>query len=177
MARPDSLAAEILVTAEVSPEQEQAIVEAFGALGATFRARTVPTRRGARELQWLVLATLPLHAFLSGLGAMLAQEASQRVKRLVGQLLGARREAASPPPVRVLQDAATACRSCWRPTCPAMRTRRCSLDLSTVHKGPLHYDRHSGRWRSEPDESRRHRSPPEDPKPALTRNEPRPGRA
>ena len=68
MARPDSLAAEILFTAEVSPEQEQSILAAFDALGVAGRARTVFTRRGAGELQWLVLATLPLHAFLSGLG-------------------------------------------------------------------------------------------------------------
>jgi hypothetical protein len=102
-------------------------VAAFDALGVTARARTVSTGRGVGDLRWLVLATLPLHAFLSGLGSTLAQEASQGVKRLVGQLLGARSEAASTPPVVVLQDAATACRSCWRPTCPPLPTRRCSL--------------------------------------------------
>lgn len=130
MARPDPLAAEVLVTAEVSREQEQAIVKAFDALGVTARARTVPTRRGVGELQWLVLATLPLHAFLSGLGSTLAQETSQGLKRLVSRSLGDRREKVSPPPVLVLQDAATRLQVVLEPIYPPMPTRRCSPSIS-----------------------------------------------
>ena len=167
MTRPDSLAAEILVTAEVSPEREQAIVEAFDALGVTARARTVPTRRGAEELQWLVLATLPLHGFLSGLGSTLAQEASQGVKRLVSQALGTRREAVSPPPVLVLQDAATRLQVVLEADLPTdAYSALLALDLSAFQKGPLHYDRHAGRWRSELDEAQRRSSRSEDSTPS-----------
>ena len=163
MPRPDPLAADVLLTAEVPLEQEQAIVEAFGALGVAARARTVPTRRGAGELQWLVLATLPLHAFLSALGSTLAQEASQGVKRLVGQLLGARRVTASPPPVLVLQDAATRLQVVLEADLPTdAYPALLSLDLSAFQKGPLHYDRHAGRWRSELDEAQRRSSRSED---------------
>ena len=163
MPRPDSLAAEILVTAEVSPEQEQAIVETFGALGVAARARTVPTRRGVGELQWLVLATLPLHAFLTALGTTLAQDVSQGLKRLVSHGLGTRHEAASPPPVLVLQDAATRLQVVLEADLPTgAYPALLSLDLSTFQKGPLHYDRHAGRWRSELDESQRRSSGTED---------------
>ena len=167
MARPDQLAAEILLTAEVTPERERAIVEAFGALGVTGRARTVPTRRGVGELQWLVLATLPLHAFLSSLGSTLAQEASEGVKRLVGQGLGTRREAASPPPVLVLQDAATRLQVVLEADLPTDAYEALlSLDLSLFQKGPLHYDRHGGQWRSELDEAQRRSQRPEDSTPS-----------
>ena len=59
----DPLAAEVLVTAEVSAEEEQAIADAFRALDVAVRTRMVPTRRGLEQLHWLVLAALPLHAF------------------------------------------------------------------------------------------------------------------
>jgi len=42
MRNSDPLAAEVLVTAEVSAEKEQAIVEAFRALGVVARTRMVP---------------------------------------------------------------------------------------------------------------------------------------
>jgi hypothetical protein len=83
------LAAEILVTAEASAEEEQAIVEVFRALDIATRTRMVPTHRGLAQLQWLVLATLPLHALLSGLGSAAAQDLAQGLKRLVGRVLGA----------------------------------------------------------------------------------------
>jgi len=169
MTKPDPLAAEVLVTAEIPPEQEQAIVEAFGALGVAARARMVPTRRGVGELQWLVLAALPLHAFLSALGSTLAEGALQGLKRLVGSVLGVRRDLPSqPPPVLVLQDAATRLQVVLEADLPTEAYQTLlSLDLSNYKKGPLHYDRDGGRWRSELDEwQERHGSPPEEPKPA-----------
>jgi hypothetical protein len=163
MASPDRLTAELLVAAEVPPEQEQAILEAFGALGVAVRARIVPARRGAGELQWLLLAVIPLQAFLSTLGSTFAGEASQGLKRLVGRVLGARRETASPPPVLVLQDAATRLQVVLEVGLPSDAYEALiSLDLSEFHKGPLHYDRRRSAWRSELDEWQRRDSPPED---------------
>jgi hypothetical protein len=69
MSNRDPLAAEVLVTTEISAEEKHAIVDAFCALDVAVRIRMIPTRRGLEQLHWLVLATLPLHAFLSGLGA------------------------------------------------------------------------------------------------------------
>lgn len=89
MSNSDPLVAEVLVTAEVSAEEEQAIVEAFRALDVAARTRMVPTRRGLEQLQCLMLATLPLHAFRSGLGSAAAQDVAQGLQCLVGRVLAA----------------------------------------------------------------------------------------
>jgi hypothetical protein len=71
---------------------------------------------GAEDLQWLVLATLPLQAFLSALGSNLAGAATQRLKSLVGRVRGAKPEAAAPR-VLVLPEGAGALqppRGRWR---------------------------------------------------------------
>jgi hypothetical protein len=159
MVRPKSLAAELLVTADVPPDEEQAIVEAFGALGVAASARVVPTRRGVADLQWLVLAALPLHAFLSTVGSTLAEQAADGLRRLVGQLRRRRQESASTPAVLVLQDATTRLQVVLEADLPADAYQALlSLDLSTFSKGPLHYDRHSGQWRSELDEWQKRQS-------------------
>jgi len=156
MASHGPLAAEVLVTAEVPPEQEQAIVEAFGVFGVTARTRVIPTRRGVEELQWLVLVALPLHAFLGGIGSALAEGATQGLKRLVGRVLGAAHETVSPQPVLVLQDADTRLQVVLEADLPTEAYKALlSLDLATFQTGPLHYDRHRGTWRSELDEARR----------------------
>jgi hypothetical protein len=56
---------------------------------------------------WLLLATLPLQAFLSTLGASLATGATQALKRMVGRIHGSQPEAAPAPRPLILQDAAT----------------------------------------------------------------------
>jgi hypothetical protein len=164
MARPDRLAANVLIAAEIPPEQEQAIIDTFGALGVTARARIVPARRGAGELQWLLLAMLPLQAFLSTLGSNFADEASHALARLVRRALRARPETASPRSVLVLQDAATRLQVVLEADLPAEAyTALLSLDLSNFHQGPVHYDRHRNAWRSELDEWKQQAdSPPED---------------
>jgi hypothetical protein len=157
MTKPDQIAAEVLVAADVPLEQERAIVEAFGAVGVAARVRMVPARRGAEDLQWLVLATLRLQAFLSALGSNLAGAATQRLKSLVGRVRGAKPEAAAPR-VLVLQDVASRLQVVLESELPVEAYRALiELDLSAFRKGPVHYDRHRGRWRSELDESERRR--------------------
>jgi hypothetical protein len=153
MSDSDPLAAEVFVTAEASAEEEQAIVEAFRALDVATRTRMVPTRRGLEQLQWLVLATLPLHALLSGLGSAAAQDLAQGLKRLVGRVLGALRKTAIAPQVLVLQDAATRLQVVLEADLPAEAYQALvALDLSAFRQGPVHYDRQRGKWRSELDE-------------------------
>jgi len=147
------LAAEILVTAEASAEEEQAIVEAFRALDIATRTRMVPTHRGLEQLQWLVLATLPLHALLSGLGSAAAQDLAQGLKRLVGRVLGAQDKTGIAPQVLVLQDAETRLQVVLEADLPAEAYQALvALDLSAFRQGPVHYDRQRGKWRSELDE-------------------------
>ena len=161
MSEPGVLAAEVLITAGVPPEQEQALVEAFQTVGVAARARMVPIRRGIEELQWLVLAALPLHAFLNGLGSALAEGASQGFKRLVSRVLAYPRTTASPAPVLVLQDSTTRLQIVLEADLSTEAYNALlALDLTTFKRGPLHYDRHAGRWRSELDEEQQGSSPP-----------------
>jgi hypothetical protein len=156
MGSPESLEASVLVAAEVGPDEELAIVDAFAAVGVAASTRVVPARRAAAELQWLVLAALPLNAFLARAGAGLADDAGHVLEHLVGRVIGHRRRSAAVTDVLVLQDAATRLRVVLEADLPADAYRQLiGLDLSSFRRGPLHYDRQRGRWRSELDEARR----------------------
>ncbi|MGH3828946.1 MAG: hypothetical protein ACRDRS_00620 [Pseudonocardiaceae bacterium] len=151
-----SHAAEVLVTAEVSAEEEQAIVDAFRALDVVARTRLVPARRGLDQLPWLVLATLPLHAFLERLGSVAAEDLTQGLKRLVGRVAGTKRKTASSAEVLVLRDAVTRLEVVLEADLPARAYQELvALDLSAFEQGPVHYDRHRDEWRSELDEWQR----------------------
>lgn len=156
MSKSDPLAADVLVTAEVPAEEEKAIVEAFRALGVAARTRMAAARRGLDQLHWLVLAALPLQAFLSGLGSATAQDVANGLKRVVGRVGGGRRATASAPQVLVLQDAMTRLQVVLEADLPAEAYQALiALDLSAFRQGPVHYDRQRGRWRSELDEWQR----------------------
>jgi hypothetical protein len=153
MSNRSPLAGEVLVAAEISAEEEQAIVETCRALGVAARTRVVPTRRGLEQLHWLVLATLPLHALLSGLGSAAAQDVAQGLKRLVGRVAGAKHKTASSEQVLVLQDSVTRLQLVLEADLPAEAYQALvALDLSVFQHGPVHYDRQRGKWRSELDE-------------------------
>lgn len=153
MSNRDPLAAEVLVKAEVSAEEEQTIVEAFRALDVAARTRMAPTLRGIEQLHWLVLAALPLQAFLSGFGSVIAEDVAQGLKRLVGRVFGAKRQTASSAQVLVLQDTATRLQVVLEANLPTEAYQALvALDLSAFRQGPVHYDRQRGRWRSELDE-------------------------
>lgn len=153
MSNSDPLTAEVLVTAEVSAEEEQVIVEIFRGLGVVARTRMVPTRRGLEQLHWLVLATLPLYAFLSGLGSAAAQDVAKGLKRLAARVVGAKHKTTSSEQVLVLQDVATRLQVVLEADLPVEAYQALvTLDLSAFRQGPVHYDRLRGRWRSELDE-------------------------
>lgn len=59
----------------------------------------------AAEVLVTVEVSAQLHAFLSGLSSAAAQDIAQGLKRLVSQVVGAKRKTASSPQVLVLQDA------------------------------------------------------------------------
>jgi hypothetical protein len=97
----------------------------------------VSTRRGLDQLQWLVLATLPLHAFLSGLGSAAAEDAATGLKRLVGQAVGDHRKKASPGQVLVLQDAETRLQVVLEADLPGEAYQALiALDLTAFRQGP-----------------------------------------
>jgi hypothetical protein len=104
-------------------------------------AKVVPARRGFGELPWLVLISLPLHAFLTSVGSKLAEAAYQGLKHAVGRLLGRDRvlPAAEQPRPLVLQDTASGLQVILEVDLPdAAYQQLVTLDLAKFQLGPLH---------------------------------------
>jgi hypothetical protein len=150
------LRAELLLAHEVSAELEGELTAGFRELGApSVRVRRTLGHRGPAELQWLVLASLPLQAFLSGLGGEAVKDGYRTLKDLVRRLThpGGAAPAQPPRPV-VLQDERTGLRIVLEADLPQRAYEQlATLDLSRFTVGPLHYDRAHGTWRSELDEA------------------------
>jgi hypothetical protein len=77
-----SIAADLLLTPESSTADERDVVEAFSVIGVTVTTRVAPIRRKLDGVEWLVLAVMPLQAFLSGLGSKLADDAHHGLKEV-----------------------------------------------------------------------------------------------
>ena len=153
----------------LTDDDQRLLLSALAAGGATAGPiETLDTPKAdAATLTWLVLAALPLQAFLSGLGETLAGDAHVRllaaVKQVAGRYAAARRRragpadavAASPSPAPlVLMDSDSRLRIVIEADLPAEAIGLLvALDLSKFRVGPLHYDKAAGRWRSELDEA------------------------
>jgi hypothetical protein len=152
MADVEALPADIFVDPLVMPEQEEPLLQALTALGVSARTRVVPPRRGADQLQWLILAALPLQAFLSTIGAKLAEDSYRGLQNAIRALLHRDKTPASRP--LVLQDTATGLQIVLdRDLTDNGYQQLVDLDLSQFRLGPVRYDRNQGRWRSELDEA------------------------
>jgi hypothetical protein len=151
----ESLDANVLLDAEVPADQERLLVEVFGQLGVAAHTRIVPPRRGVAELNWLVLVALPLQAFLGNVGTKFADDAYRGLKALIGRLVSPDRPGPAGQRPMVLRDEATGLELVLEPDLPDEGYRQLfHLDLQRFQVGPVHYDRHQGRWRSEQDEAR-----------------------
>jgi hypothetical protein len=155
MADASSLPADIFVDAHLAPEVEDIAVRALAALGVSARVRVLSPRRGTSELQWVILAALPLQAFLTGIGTKIADDAYKGFQEAVRKLR--RQEPADKlpdPPPMVLQDSASGLRIVLDHDLPADGYQQLlALDVSQYRLGPVHYDRAQRRWRSELDEA------------------------
>jgi hypothetical protein len=144
---------ELLLDGTVTEDEEREIIAVLAPLDVRVRRR--PVHRGADELAWLALASLPLQAFLSGLGGEAVKDAYGGLKKLVTRLSnhtpGHNRAAPAVP--LVLADVRTGLRIALDADLPAEAYRQLhELDLASYRIGPLHYDRAAHRWRSELDE-------------------------
>ena len=144
------IAADVLVRSGMSTADEYDLAEAFATIGVAATTRLAPTQRTLNGVEWLVLALLPLQAFLSGLGSKLAEDAYHELKDVVDRTLRRshpqRREQAL-----VLQDTATGLQVVLEPDLPIEAYRRLvTLDLSAFRHGPVRYDRSRNAWQSHP---------------------------
>ncbi len=166
--------ADVFVEETAPPGQETPLVEEFGALGFTVRARALPARRPIEQLAWAVLVVLPLQAFLTALGGKAGEDAHHGLRNAVSKVLRRASEAepstgtsteptgeseAEPlapatPPTVVLQDPATGIRIILGPHLDdtAYRALR-ALDLTRITQGPVRYDTAEARWLSDLDEA------------------------
>ncbi|MCG8920748.1 hypothetical protein L6E12_33825 [Actinokineospora sp. PR83] len=142
--------AELLVARDVDDGLEQWGVDTFSGYGCAVESRRELAHRGPSDLEWLVLAALPLQAFLTGLGTEAVKDIYTGVKRLAGRRPGARASAA---PLG-LQDSASGVRVVLEDDLTAEAYKAlATVDLSAFRHGPVHYDRHRKAWRSELDEA------------------------
>jgi hypothetical protein len=145
-----SIAADVLVRPGMPAADKYDVMEAFATIDVAATTRLAPTQRTLNGAEWLVLAVLPLQAFLSGLGSKLAEDAYQELKDVVSRILRRlnpeRRERAL-----VLQDTVTGLQVVLEPDLPIEAYRQLvSLDLSALRGGPVRYDRGRNAWQSNP---------------------------
>jgi hypothetical protein len=144
------IAAEVLVRPGMSTADEYDVAEAFATIDVAATTRPVPTQRSLNGVEWLVLAMLPLQAFLSGLGSKLAEDAYHGLKDVVGRILR-RSNPGQRERALVLQDTATGLQVVLEPDLPIEAYRGLvTLDLSAFHGGPVRYDRSRNAWQCHP---------------------------
>jgi hypothetical protein len=154
-----AIPADLIVDATLA-DQQDLVVSALTALGVRTSVKVLPPRRGAAELQWLVLAVLPLQAFLTAVGGKIADDAyrgfQDALHRLFhhepdGQTTGT--DVVVLRPV-ILQDKTTGIQVVLDHDLSAEGYEQLlGLDLSRFRFGPVHYDKSQRRWRSELDEA------------------------
>jgi len=155
MADHSSLTADLFTDGQLSADRADLIADALTALGVFVQVKILPRRRGASDLQWLVLAVLPLQAFLTSIGSNFADDTCKGFQAAVRKLLH-REQAAEQAAARpmVLQDTDSGLRIVLGHDLPANGYQQLlRLDLSRFRLGPLHYDLAEQRWRSELDEA------------------------
>src|ERR1700730_2735225 len=146
--------ADILLSEALPEDLEAELKEWFNDFGADTRVRSIPVRRGWAEAQWLVLATIPLQAFMSAFVAQTAADAYARMKSLARRLAKSNPHQSRDYHPFVLQDSVTKLKVVLEPDLPAVALRELAdLDLTQFKHGPLHYDLARSQWRSEIDES------------------------
>jgi hypothetical protein len=149
----------------LSEEDQELLLGVMSQGGVHARVETISARRGdPAVLTWIVLAVVPLQAFLSVLGTKAADDGYAKLGALLKQLAAARharagkpaatQAAASSPKPLILRDSRTGLQIVLEADLPgAAYDQLITLDLSQFSIGPVHYDQARSRWRSELDEA------------------------
>ncbi|MGR6966282.1 hypothetical protein ACU610_17615 [Geodermatophilus sp. URMC 61] len=86
----------------LSPDDLEDIEQAFRAAGLRPTVYRTPARRGLEELNWLVIAAVPLSSFLTTMGTKLAEDSYKELRQLAHRVFG--RAPASKASTLVLED-------------------------------------------------------------------------
>ena len=153
--------ASVLFASDLSDQAAAQLIEDFQSVGVTAELRQVSPRRGLGEIAWLALAVVPLKPFFDQLTKDFADDAYQRLKTFIARLFRLHPPPPTEPPrVLLLQDSTTGIQVVLEPDLPARAYQQLlSFDFAALRRGPLHYDQHRRRWRSELDEADNPTSP------------------
>ncbi len=166
----EEISSSVMMDRGASAEEIEAVRRVFSEVGvqATIRASYAQLS----ELPpWMVMALLPLTAFLTGLGAEAGKDAYQRLKGLVKALHAARAASRQPPGNVVLEDADSHAQIALSPKLPDEAFRKLfDLDVDSLPSGPVHFDVERGEWFSfrlkwEAEKQRKRETPPRDAQP------------
>ena len=156
MAESPRIPAELLLSRRLSATDEQDVIAFFEQFGTVSRHRRVRAHRGA-AIEWLVLAALPLQAFLQNLGTLSGGDAYGAFKNLIARLPHhephSRAEAKSVRPI-ILQDTDSGLQVMIESDLPEIAYRQLyQLNLAQFSSGPIHFDRNLGCWRADSEEA------------------------
>jgi hypothetical protein len=147
---------ELLLSRRLSVTDEQDVVAFFGQFGTISRHRRVHAHRGP-AIEWLVLAALPLQAFLQSLGELTGGDAYIAFKNFIVRL--SHHESHPHPqgteirPV-ILQDANSGLQIMIESDLPEIAYRQLhQLNLTQFSSGPIRFDRDLGCWRADSEEA------------------------
>jgi hypothetical protein len=147
---------ELLLSRRLSATDEQDVVAFFGQFGTISRHRRVHAHRGA-AIEWLLLAALPLQAFLQNLGTLTGEDAYIAFKSLIARL--SHHEAHPHPQAKeirpiILQDANSGLQVMIESGLPEIAYRQLhQLNLTQFSYGPIRFDRNLGCWRADSEEA------------------------
>lgn len=143
---------ELLFDHEIDMKSVNDIEDSFRCHGFVTKTRRRLSHRGPDEFTWLMLAALPLHAFLSGIGSKAVNDVYAKAKQLATRRKKDENDDNRAP--LVLQDVTTQLKIILEADLPTEAiSQLVSLDLGAYRTGPLHYDQHQRKWRSELDEA------------------------
>lgn len=133
---------DVLVSSQLPAGAEDELLAALDAAGLSPNA---PVREASvRSLDWLVLLSVPLGAFVTAISAKLGSDVYELVVRAIGNLLARHRSGESGEVI--LTDPGSGARVHLSPDQPRRAIAQLSeLDLSQV-RGDVRYDRQKGRW-------------------------------
>lgn len=148
------LTAEVQVAADLPDDDRHQLIDDLRSLGLNPTTKTALLHRGVSDIvPWLVLIALPLQPFLNTLVEKLASDTYTGLKALVVRVFRHRHEPEDGTRVLILEDTVTGVQVVLEPDLPAEGYHQLQrLDLSTITRGPLRYDRSKREWRCEFDE-------------------------
>lgn len=156
VAQPPLITTELLFSRLLPADDEPDVIAFFGQFGTISDHRRVLGHRGD-AIEWLVLAALPLQAFLQNIGALTSADAYVALKSLIDRLLGRARRNHSEVqkvPRIILQDANSGLQVMLESDLPEIAYRQLhQLNLAQFSSGPIHFDRGLGCWRADREEA------------------------